>query len=58
LVLEKKEALRGGSGRYGLDLVRAQESLHRVTLNRIIFDDKDTAHSLRELRLELLENLS
>src|ERR1700679_1314715 len=39
------------------DLVRAQQSPHRVTLNRIIFDDENSAHSLRELRLELLENL-
>ncbi len=31
---------------------------HRVTLNRIILDDENSAHPLRELRLELLENLS
>ena len=31
---------------------------HRVALNRIVFDDKNPAHALRQPRLELLQNFS
>ena len=51
------QALRRRGRRHRLDLVRAQQPLHRVALNRIIFDDQNSVHALRELRLELLENL-
>src|ERR1700722_5940710 len=58
LVLEESKTLGGRSGRDGFNFVRAQEPPHGLTLNRVVLDDENPTHSLRQLRFQLLQNVS
>ena len=58
LVLEKNKALGGRGSGDGFNFVRAQEPPNCVTLNRVVLDDKNPAHPLSQLRLQLLQNVS
>ncbi len=57
LLLEQLQTIGGGSRADGFDIVGGEQPGDRLALNVIVLDDQNPVHALRQLGLELLQNV-